>query len=126
MQYMRLTKKAALDLANGRGDAKTNISKIIYYAGVQNIIFYSMQQALFALAFGDDEDEDEEKMKKFADKKKTRVINGMLDSILRGTGIAGAVVSTVKNAIMTYMEQNKKWKTYYNSHDTAFFLYLSW
>mgnify|MGYP003325344110 CR=1 FL=1 len=30
MQYTRLMKKAALDLKNGRGDAKTNISKIIY------------------------------------------------------------------------------------------------
>ena len=27
MQYMRLTKKAVLDLKNGRGDAKTNITK---------------------------------------------------------------------------------------------------
>ncbi|MCP5077293.1 MAG: hypothetical protein GY951_04470, partial [Psychromonas sp.] len=30
-QYARLIKKAASDLKNGRGDAKTNISKIIYY-----------------------------------------------------------------------------------------------
>ena len=31
MQYARLTKKAVLDLIKGRGDAKTNISKILYY-----------------------------------------------------------------------------------------------
>jgi superfamily I DNA/RNA helicase len=30
-QYARLIKKATSDLKNGRGDAKTNISKIIYY-----------------------------------------------------------------------------------------------
>ena len=30
MQYTREIKKAASDLKNGRGDAKTNISKIIY------------------------------------------------------------------------------------------------
>jgi hypothetical protein len=36
MQYMRLTKKAFLDLKNRRGDAKTNITKIAYYMAVQN------------------------------------------------------------------------------------------
>ena len=36
-QYARLIKKAASDLKNGRGDAKTNISKIIYYGVAQNL-----------------------------------------------------------------------------------------
>ena len=44
MQYMRLTKKAFLDLKNGRGSAKTNISKIVYYTFVQNIIFSACNQ----------------------------------------------------------------------------------
>ena len=44
-QYARLTKKAILDLKNKRGDAKTNISKIIYYGVAQNIIFTALQQA---------------------------------------------------------------------------------
>ena len=106
MQYMRLTKKAARDLINGRGDAKTHISKIIYYTFVQNVIFYSLQTALFAIAFGDD-DEDEEKNKKIKEKKIERIINGMLDTILRGSGIAGAIVSTIKNVILKFMEQEK-------------------
>jgi hypothetical protein len=38
-QYARLIKKAASDLKNGRGDAKTNISKIIYYGVAQNLLF---------------------------------------------------------------------------------------
>ena len=38
MQYNRLMKKAILDLSNGRGDWKTNVSKIVYYAAIQNII----------------------------------------------------------------------------------------
>ena len=38
-QYARLTDKAIRDLRNGRGDAKTNISKIVYYMAVQNLIF---------------------------------------------------------------------------------------
>ena len=106
MQYMRLTKKAGLDLINGRGDAKTNISKIIYYSTVQNFIFYSLQSALFALAFDDDEDEEAREDK--LHKKKIFTINGMMDTALRGSGIAGAVVSTLKNMILKYMDQEKK------------------
>ena len=45
MQYARLTKKAILDLSNGRGDVKTNISKIVYYTAVQNLMFQSLQSA---------------------------------------------------------------------------------
>jgi hypothetical protein len=91
-QYARLTKKAVLDLANGRGDWKTNMSKIAYYTVVQNLIFNTLQQALFAMAFGDDEEEDEEKNKKYFN-----VANGMLDSLLRGLGLGGAIVSLIKN-----------------------------
>ena len=46
MQYGRLMKKAFLDLKNGRGDAKSNVSKIVYYAVIQNIIFNAIQNAL--------------------------------------------------------------------------------
>jgi len=42
MQMTRMTKKATLDLAYGRGDAKTNISKILYYGAVQSYIFYAL------------------------------------------------------------------------------------
>ena len=106
MQYMRLTKKAMRDLVAGRGDAKTNISKILYYGAVQNFIFASLQNAMFALAFADDEEEEELKI----DKKKTRIVNGMADTILRGSGLYGAVVSTVKNTIVKFIEQeNKGW-----------------
>ena len=88
MQYMRLTKKAFLDLKNGRGDAKTNITKIAYYMAVQNIIFSSLQAALFASLFEDDDEE--------LNNKQVRVANSMLDSILRGVGIYGAIGSTLK------------------------------
>ena len=90
MQYARLMKKAGIDLIKGRGDWKSNVSKIIYYGAIQNIIFNAMQQALFALAF--DEEEEEKELQ-----RQTRLANGMLDSILRGTGIYGAVVATGKN-----------------------------
>ena len=57
MQYARLTKKAFLDLKNGRGDAKSNISKILYYGAAQNLIFGALQQALFRFMFDDDEED---------------------------------------------------------------------
>ena len=109
MQYTRLMKKAAQDLVNGRGDAKSNISKIAYYGAVQNIIFSALQNAAFALIPGfDDEDDTDEQKEAARDKKATRMVNGMTDTILRGTGIYGAVISTVKNTILKFLEQDKK------------------
>ena len=100
MQYARLTKKAWLDLINGRGDAKTNISKIIYYMGVQNLIFSGLQAALGALIGDDDEEKDA--------KTHERVVNSMIDSILGGLGFGGNAVLTMKNMILEYNKQNKK------------------
>ena len=111
MQYTRLMKKATLDLVNGRGDWKTNVSKIIYYGGVQNFVFSALQSALFSFipGFGDDEEYDEEDAKnKKLEGATARIINSMIDSILRGSGLTGAVVSTLKNAVMKYMEQEEK------------------
>ena len=101
MQYARLTKKAAIDLIKGRGDWKTNVSKIVYYAAIQNIIFSALQSALFALAFQDTEEEEK-------DKKISRLTNTVIDSLLRGTGIYGAVVSTAKNIMLEFWKQDKK------------------
>ena len=109
MQYTRLMKKAGQDLINRRGDAKTNISKIIYYGFVQNLIFSTLQNALFALLPEfDPDDEDEEKFQKVIDTKQERIINSMVDTILRGSGLAGAVVSTLKNTINEYYRQEAK------------------
>lgn len=102
-QYARLMKKAYLDLKDGRGDAKTNISKLIYYGAVQNLVFNAMQQALFGLMFGDEEEDDEKKEKKAID-----IANGMADSILRGMGISGAIVSVLKNTAKKLIEQSEK------------------
>ena len=107
MQYTRLMKRSIQDLINGRGDAKTHISKIMYYGAVQNIIFNALQQAMFALAFGDDE-EDEEKMTEKQKKKTQRLAHGMLDSLLRGLGVQGAVVATVKNMVIKFLEQEER------------------
>ena len=105
MQYTRLMKKAAQDIVNGRGDFKTNMSKILYYGFIQNLIFSSLQNAFFALIPGFDDDEPEEEA---LDKKTTRILNSMADTILRGSGLTGAVVSTLKNAIMRYQKEEEK------------------
>jgi hypothetical protein len=106
MQQSRIVKKAVLDLKNGRGDAKTNIAKIAYYLAVQNIMFSTLQQGLFAVMFDDDDDEDKKK------KKKTDaafdVANGVLDSILRGTGFVGGITATLKNTVVKYLEERAK------------------
>jgi len=101
MQYGRLTKRAYQDLINGRGDRKSNISKIIYYTAVQNLIFNALQAGVQMLGFGDDEEKDEEKEKTY-----TRIANGMADSLLRGLGIGGSAVSVAKNFLMDLYERS--------------------
>ncbi|MGI9555899.1 MAG: hypothetical protein ACR2M9_03480, partial [Cyanophyceae cyanobacterium] len=118
MQYTRLMKKAGQDLINNRGDAKTNISKILYYGFIQNLIFSTLQNAMFAFIPGFDFEEEEpdfktdkerdawlERQGNKEDKKVVRVANNMIDTILRGSGLGGAVVSTIKNVIMEYNER---------------------
>jgi len=100
-QYARIIDKAIKDLKTGRGDRKTNISKIIYYGVAQNLLFSALQSALFAAAFND-EDEDEQ------NEKNIRIANGMLDSLLRGTGLAGSVLSVAKNAALRIVKESKK------------------
>jgi len=100
MQYARIINKVSRDLVNGRGDYKTHISKIAYYGVVQSIIFGALQSALFA-ALGEDDEEQ-------YDKKKERILNGALDSILSGIGYGGKAISTVKNTAMTYLKERDK------------------
>jgi hypothetical protein len=102
-QYARIIDKSVRDLKNRRGDAKTNISKIIYYSTVQNLMFNALQQALFAMAFDDEEPEDEEKKEKYVN-----ILNSMADSLLRGTGVAGGVLSVTKNAIIRIIRESQK------------------
>ena len=111
-QYVRLIKKAGLDLINRRktppyknqvNSDMSNVSKIIYYGAVQNVIFYGLQTALFAMMF-DDEDQDEE----FFSKKRDRILSGSIDTILRGMGVGGAIISTIKNTAIKWAEQQGK------------------
>ena len=110
MQYTRFTKKRLSDLVNRRRTPgytqmqsdMANISGILYYGMVQNLIFGALQSGLMFFLFGWRDDDDEE------EKKTKRVINGALDSLLRGTGVYGAVVSTIKNVVNRWKEEKKK------------------
>ena len=117
MQYARIQKRAAQDLLNDRGDWKTNVSKIAYYGVVQNLIFNALQQALFAIAFDDDDEEkDPDSIK--AEERYIKVANGMVDSQLKGLGILGSATVAVKNTLMTlYEEHGKKNPKYENAVD---------
>ncbi len=119
-QYTRLIKKATLDLVSRRRSRgyqtqlqsdMSNISRIIYYGAIQAVIFNALQNALFAMMFDEDE-EDEKKTEKFFATKKQRVINGTIDSLLKGLGVGGAVVATIKNYVIKLSE---------NLEDDSFF-----
>ena len=105
MQMTRLTKKAMLDLVNGRGNKIENLARISYYSTIQSVVFSYMQSALFAAIFADDDDEEDEKN---IDKKTERAINTVIDGFLRGTGVGGAVIATTKNAIIKWYKENDK------------------
>jgi len=109
-QFNRLGKKAFLDIKNRRitPPNKTqlqsdisNAARITYYFAVQNAIFYTLQTAMFAMMF----DDDEEDVNNLFLKKQERLINGSIDSVLRGSGIFGAVLSTLKNTAIAFARQ---------------------
>ena len=114
MQYTRIQKKAALDIIKSRTTPPntnltqsniSNASRILYYGIVQNAIFYGLQSAMFALGFGDEEEEAQQEL---FDKKSERMANGMLDSALRGTGIYGAFLSAAKNYTIELVKEQEK------------------
>ena len=118
MQYARLQKSAILDLANGRGDYKTNFSKVMYYGFVQNLMFNALQNALFTNIWEDNPDPVKENM------KKARIANGMADSILRGMGIGGAGISTIKNVMLKVRSESQKSRPDYNKAASEVFDFI--
>jgi hypothetical protein len=106
--------------------------KIAWYGAIQSAIFAGLQSALFAVyANGDDLDVDwpenptdinkltleerdelitEAKERKAGEKtdKIDRVVNTMLDSQLKGLGVLGVAISTLKNTYYEYVKQSEK------------------
>ena len=100
MQYARIIKRSAQDLKNGRGDWKKHVGTIAFYGIIQNVVFNALQNALFALGFGEDEEEDKKKEEKMG-----RIANGMVDSLLSGLGIQGKAVLSLKNSLITLAKE---------------------
>ena len=109
MQYNRMSKKALRDLYNRRKKPgmtqresdMSNLSKIVYYTTVQNVVFNALQQTLFAVLFSDETEEEEKD--RIAD-----IANGMADSLLFGLGFGGAAISTVKNVLRVVAQESDK------------------
>ena len=123
-QYNRIIKKAGSDILNKRitppntslmQSNMSNASRILYYGAAQNLIFYSLQTALFAVMFGSDDEDEDKRVEQYL-KKKERVINGSIDTILRGSGIYGVALSTLKNMAIKFLEQREKG---YNKDESA-------
>ena len=109
-QFNRLGKKAFQDIYNRRITKPnstqmqsdiSNAARITYYFAVQNMIFYTLQTALFAMMFDDDEEDNNNLFLK----KKERLINGSIDSVLRGSGVMGGVIATLKNTAIAFARQ---------------------
>ena len=119
MQYNRKALKDIKDIIAKRplpgktiGESNmTRIPRILYYLAAQNIVFNALQSALFALAFSDEEEE-EEKNKYF------RIANGTADGILRGLGFGGAAVSVGKNMILEAIKQYESGRPNYEKVGT--------
>jgi len=107
MQMNRAGMKDILDLAKGRTKGLRNkseaIGRISYYMGAQVAMFAGLQSALFAMLFND-EDVTEEKIAS----TKTYTLQSTADSMLRGFGVQGALISSFKNATLEFFKQNAK------------------
>ena len=120
MQYARIQKRDIQDIINRRPmpgktlaqSNRTRLARIAYYSFLQNMAFNALQQGLFALGFGDDEDDLNEEQLAALDKDKNKryfnTINGMLDSQLRGLGFAGVTVQVLKNLGIDIYNRSKR------------------
>ena len=107
MQMNRAGMKDILDISKGRfkggRELTEKVGRISYYMGAQVAIFAGLQSALFAMLLNDDDVSDE----KIANTK-SMMLNSTTDSMLRGFGIQGALMSGFKNATQEYFKQSAK------------------
>ena len=104
IQMFRRHKRRIQDIANRRGNTAENIASALYYGFAQTLVFSFLQNAMFAV---DDESEDPKDIK-HAEKQKSRYVNTIADSYLRGMGTGGAGVSALKNGLFRFLEESKK------------------
>ena len=111
MQYARIQKRDVQDIVNkrampGQTLAESNrirVGRIAYYGFLQNMVFNGLQQATFSILAGDEEELTEKQ-----EKKLVKTANGMLDSSLRGLGLAGVSVQVIKNLGIDIYDRSKK------------------
>ena len=107
MQMNRAGMKDILDISKGRyknsAEVAEKVGRISYYMGAQVAVFAGLQSALFAMLLNDDDVSDE----KLANTK-SMMLNTTADSMLRGFGVQGAVMSATKNALQEYFKQSAK------------------
>ena len=117
MQYNRIIKKAFSDLINKRGDWKTNVRKILHYGFLQNFIFSAMQQVVLGMAFQREDDELLNPCKNIVDDKAREKCekkewldplgHSMLNTVLRGAGLYGAITAALKDTVREFAKQSK-------------------
>ena len=99
MQYNRKIARAVKDLSGLRG-VNTDAAKarkaqalreIVWYTGLQNALFTSAQKLAFA-GFGLDSGDE--------DKRSLDWANSLLNTLLRGAGLYGALAAAVKDALL--------------------------
>jgi hypothetical protein len=103
MQQSRIVKKSFLDLKNGRGNAKTHIAKIAYYLAIQNLMFSTLQQGLFAVLFHEEDEDDEAKKKRLKEKDK-KAIENMLTLELPNLASSNYLVRLTSNNYIYYTQ----------------------
>ena len=104
MQNVRTAEKSTRNIINRRGSDKENLSKIWWYGAMQPLMYGALSAGLFAIYLDEDDIFDDQDKKD----KTWMTVNTMMDSQLRGFGVPGALVSTVKNTALEYHKQDKK------------------
>ena len=119
MQYDRIQKRDIQDLIEGRGDWREHVSKIVYYGGIQNLMFNALQQGVQFLLFDGDEADEKDQTKR--SQRIERTLNGRFAAQVRCIGMQGALVVTLKNVLMEIAEQaGKKTPEYAEAVDALF------
>jgi hypothetical protein len=101
-QYARLSKRAALDIIHGRGDLKTNITKLLWYSAVQQMVFTALQSALAFEPWLSEEEEEDEK-DRMTDQDRIALyytLNGVLENHMKMFGLSGVGAMAAKNVII--------------------------
>ena len=104
MQMFRRHKRRIQDIASNRGNKAENVASALYYGFAQTMIFSYLANTMFAV----DDESDDPKDIAYAEKQKTRHVNTIADSYLRGMGTGGAGVAALKNGILRFIQENKK------------------